>query len=388
MKETLIIMGSHPKTLKFFDWSRTDCDIWLFNEAATGKNEKGESKYPRCDAIFQMHHEAIWRNPKNRSDSNHYKWLSSGKTPTVYMQEAYPDIPKSVRYPIEDVLSLVNNVGMVVNGHGEQFKYFTSSPDYALALVAYNWKKGKRYKRVEIVGIELETESEVYFSQRTGFGFWLGYLTALGIPLVYNGSIFNEPMYGYEGDVAISSKDIEKRISDLKQELGDDSEKYQKEAKVFLESVSGLLTQNIGPEIEKQLNEIIKKNERAAILNGKIKESERYLEKARAMEEASGASVFAAGEFDGTRQAYGKQQLQLQLETVNFNTHIAAQMRKLLEFEVGSEERRIAVDEFGQMMAEFMNKNMVLFHAVGAMQENQYYLDSCRQSVRLTKKRK
>lgn len=378
-------MGSHPKTLKLFDWSRTDCEIWLFNEAATGKDEKGELKYPKCDAVFQMHHEAIWRNPKNRSDKEHYKWLSSGKTPLIYMQEAYPDVPKSIRYPIEDVLSLVKNIRMVVNGQEKKFQYFTSSPDYALALVALMWKNNKRYERVEIVGIELETESEVYFSQRTGLGFWLGYLAALGIPLTFNGGIFNEPMYGYEGDIALSSKDIEKRIADLTQELGNDSEQYQKEAKVFLEGLSRLLTQDVGSETERELNEIIKRNERAAILNGKIKESERYLEKAKTMEDAAGVAVFAAGEFDGTRQGYGKQQLQIQLETVNFNAQIVAQLRKLLGFEKGSEDRRRAVDEFGHMIAEFMNKNMIRFHAIGAMQDNQYYLDSCRQSFRLAK---
>jgi len=381
-------MGSHPRTLKLFDWSRTDCEIWLFNEAANAKDEKGKLKYPKCDAVFQMHHEAIWRNPKNRSDKEHYKWLSSGKTPLIYMQDKYPDIPKSVRYPIEDVLSLVKNVQMAVNGEEKKFQYFTSSPDYALALVAHQWKKGKRYGRVEVWGIELETESEVYFNQRTGMGFWLGVLAALGVPLVFNGAIFNEPMYGYEGDIALSSQDIEKRIADLTAELGNDSEQYQKEAKVFLDGLPRLLTQDIGSEIEKELNEILKRNEHAAVLNGKIKESERYLNKAKTMESATGAAVFAAGEFDGARQGYTKQQLQIQLEMVNFNAQIAAQLRKVLEFEKGSEDRKRAVDEFGHMVAELMNKNMFLFHVIGAIQDNQYYLDSCRQSLRLAKNRK
>ena len=388
MKKTLVIMGSHSRTLKLFDWSRTDCEIWLFNEAANAKDEKGNLKYPKCDAVFQMHHEAIWRNPKNRSDQDHYKWLSSGKTPLIYMQDKYPDVPKSVRYPIEDVISLVKNVRMVVNGEEKEFKYFTSSPDYALAIAALMWKNGRRFESVEIVGIELETESEVYFSQRTGLGFWLGYLAAIGIPLVFNGGIFNEPMYGYEGDIAIPSKIIEKRIADLTHELGHDQEKYTQEANAFLNGLTRLVTEDVGSEVEEKLNKIIRQNEPAATLNGKIKESERYLNKAKAMESASGASVFAAGEFDGTRQGYGKQQLQIQMELVSFNAQIAGQLRKLLGFEKGSEDRKKAVDEFGHMIAEFMNKNMIRFHAIGAMQDNQYYLDSCRQSLRLAKNRK
>lgn len=369
--------------MSLFDWSRTDCEVWLFNEAANVKDEKGNLRYPKCDAVFQMHNEAIWRNPKNRSDEDHFKWLSSGKTPPVYMQEAYPDVPKAIRYPIEDVLSLIKNVQMVVNDKEEQFNYFTSSPDYALALAAYFCKYEKRYHHVEVWGIELETESEIYFSQRTGFGFWVGFLAGLGVPVIYNGGIFNEPMYGYEGDIAIPSKDIKKRIADLIAELGNDTEQYQKEAKVFLESLSRLITEDLGSEIERELNEIIKRNQRSAILNGKIKESERYLEKAKIMEETSGAAVFAAGEFDGQKLGNHKLQLQLRLEASNLSGLISIQLQKLLGFEKDSENRKKALDKLGHMVAEFMNKNMILFHATGAMQDNQYYLDSCKQSLRL-----
>src|SRR3989344_5347166 len=169
MKKTLVIMGTHPKSNALFDWSRKDCEIWLFNEAPNAKNDKGELKYPKCNLFFQMHHEAIWRNPKNRSDKEHYSWLLSGKTPPVYMQEAYPDVPQALKYPIKEVLSLIFKVKMVVNGQEKQFRYFSSTPDYALALAAYICKYEKRYKQIEIYGIELETESE-YIYQRLGFG--------------------------------------------------------------------------------------------------------------------------------------------------------------------------------------------------------------------------
>ena len=228
-------MGTHSKSVKLFDWSRTDCEIWLFNEAPRAKDESGKLKYPKCDAFFQMHHEAIWRNPKNRSDAKHYNWLVSGKTPPVYMQEAYPEIPQAIRYPIEEVLSLVSNAGIVVDGKQKEFKYFSSSPDFAIALAAYFCKKQKRYEKIEIWGIELETYSE-YAYQRMGFGFWIGYLTALGIPLKINGKAFDEPMYGYEGDVIISSEKIEKRIDELTELVGKEREEYQIKAKEFLKN--------------------------------------------------------------------------------------------------------------------------------------------------------
>jgi hypothetical protein len=374
-------MGTHPRSVRSFDWNRRDCEIWLFNEAPNAKNEQGEKKYPKCDLFFQMHHEAIWKNPKNRSDQEHYNWLVSGKTPPVYMQEAYPEVSKAKRYPIEDVLSLIDKVDMVVSGVEKKFKYFSSTPDFALSLAAYLCKKNKVYKRIEVWGIELETESE-YIYQRMGFGFWLGYLAALGIELSINGRLFNEPMYGYEGDVAISSIQIESRIAELTSQIGNDKEAYQKEAKTFLGNLSGLLIKNVAEEIQKELNRIIKDNEPAGILDGMINESHRYLEKAKAMEASTNAAVFSPGEFDANRIGFKKQYLEARLETNNLNAQLTMQLKKLLNLKKGSQKRRRALDEFGAMVADLMNKNMIMFHIIGAMQENQYYLDSYKHSLR------
>lgn len=386
MKKTLVIMGTHWKGLRDFDWSRKDCEIWMFNEAAHIKDPSGKLLYPHTDVVFQLHHEAIWRNPKNRSSKDHYNWLASGKTPPVYMQKHFPDVLKSIEYPIEDVLSLVKNVQMVVNGEEKIFKYFSSTPEYALALVAKMWKEGKCYSQVEVYGIELELESE-YVYQRMGFGFWVGYLAGLGIPVKLHTSMFNEPMYGYEGDVAISSAEFEKRISDLLKELGEDREKYAQEANVFLESLSRLLKENASSEIEKELNEITKRNERAGILNGKLKEAGRYLEKAGVMEAASGAAVFSPGEFDESRNSYQKQYSEVRAEATILNAKIAEHLKRLLILKKGSRKRQKALDVFGNMVAELMNKNMLMLHIVGGMQENQYYLDSYKQSVRLAGER-
>ena len=376
-------MGTHPKSLQLFDWNRRDCDIWLFNEAPTAKNDNGEPKFPQADAVFQLHHEAIWKNPKNRSDEKHYQWLKSGKTPTIYMQEAYPEIPKAVRYPIEKVLSLVKNVRMVIDGKEKTFKYLSSSPDFAFALVAHMWKKGQRYKEVEVYGIELATESE-YSYQRTGFGFWIGYLSALGIKIKLYNSIFNQPIYGYEGDVAISSIDFEKRIAKLTSEIGNDKDQYIQDAKVFLESLPELLKKDVSREIEKGLQELTKKGEKTSILNGRIQENNRYLEKARAMEEVSGASIFSPGEFDGARVAYNKQILQVRSEAVNLNANINFLLKKLLNMRKGSKKRRKAVDEFGNFIAELLNKNMLIFHIAGSIEENQYWINAVKQSIKVS----
>lgn len=375
MKKTLVIMGTHLNGFRTFNRSRTDCDVWMFNEAPNFKNEKGELVYPKADAFFQLHHEAIWKNPKNRSDEAHYFWLKSGKTPTAYMQEKYKEVPKSVRYPIEDALALTKNVRMVINGKEKGVKYFSSSPDFAFALVAAMWKQGKRYERVEVHGIELATKSE-YQSQRTGFGFWIGYLAALGIEVVLYNSIFDLPIYGYEGDVALSSSDIEKRVNELTKELGGDKERYQQDAKIFLDSIPGLLRKDISAQIQKDLNELNKSTDAAGILNGRIKENIKYLERAKAMEEASGTSVFSIGEFDGARIGFTQQYVQVRSEALNQNAQIDQLLKRLLILKKGSQKRKRAVDEFGNKVAEVMNKNMLMLHTIGAIRENQYYIDS------------
>lgn len=374
-------MGTHYKGLRDFDWKRTDCDIWMFNEAANAKRN-GKLIYPKTDVLFQLHHEAIWKNPKNRGDEKHYEWLKSGQTPPVYMQEKYEDVPNSIRYPLEEVLSFIDNVKIVVDGKEKIFKYFSSSPEYALALAAYMIKSSHKYTRVEVWGIELETESE-YAYQRTGFAFWNGYLAGLGIELILCNSIFDGPMYGYEGDIAISSEYLEKRIEDLTKELGEDKNLYNQDAKEFLDGLSGLLKGDISKSIEVKLNEITKKYERAGILNGQIKECKVYLEKAQAMERiAKGSSVFSMGEFDAMRHTRNNDYTKARNETANLNARITMHLKRLLLLKKGSQKRQKAINEIGSLIAEMMNRNMLLLHIVGAIKENQYFIDSAKLSIK------
>lgn len=189
-------------------------------------------------------------------------------------------------------------------------------------------------------------------------------------------------MYGYEGDAAISATYLENRITDLTSELGDGKEHYAQEAKVFLGSVPELLRNNISKDIEKQLNEITKKYERVGILSGKVQESQRYLEKARAMEGTSGTSVFSLGEFDQMRHVYKSQLDGVRAEAVNLNTRLGFSSTKLINLKKGSKKRQKALDEFGNLIAELMNKNMLLLHIAGAIEENQHFIDSVKLSIR------
>jgi hypothetical protein len=270
---------------------------------------------------------------------------------------------------------------MVVNAEERDFACFTSTPDFALALVANLWKHGKKYKQVEIWGIELEMDTE-YKYQRAGFGFWLGYLAALGIKLELHSTIFTAPIYGYENDIIMPPAVFELRIATLTQKLGEGKETYTKKATAFLSKVKGLLKQDISDDIQDELNRLTKDSETAGILNGKIKENLKYLEKARAMEAKSGVSVISPGEFDGILIAYKKQYFQVKAETNTLNANLGLMMKRLLDLKKGSHKRQQALDEFGIQLTELMNKNMLLLHLLGGIDENQHYLDSAKLSIK------
>lgn len=376
--DNLVIMGSHPRSASKFDWSRTDCEIWVFNEAGNQKKD-GKLIYPRADAVFQLHHEAIWRNPANRSDPDHVRWLKSGDTPTIYMQEQYKDVPKAKAYPLKEVLDMTDNLRI---GAG-QFRYFSSSPDYALALVAKLWQDGKRYKKVEVYGIELEMSSE-YQYQRTGFGFWCGYLTALGVNLILHNDIFVAPMYGYEGDFAIPSTRFDKRIKELRADEGVTKAQstYRLIAQKFLDSLVDFNKKDVSDHMQKTMRMVNKLLEPGAIATGRIKENQRYFDKALIMERETSEAVFSLGEFDGARTDYAKQKNQLKLETDNLNGQVNNVLRVVLSLKEKSHKRARAVDELGVKLAELMNKNALLLHVTGAILENEYYIDLAKQSYK------
>ena len=97
MREICCIVGSHPKTRMAMDFNRTDCDIWIFNEATT------QPWATRFDGVFQMHKEVIFKSEVNRNDPKHYEWLQQPGDYKIFMQDQHEDIPCSVKYPLEEL---------------------------------------------------------------------------------------------------------------------------------------------------------------------------------------------------------------------------------------------------------------------------------------------
>lgn len=366
MKETVAIVGSHPGTRGEFDFSRTDCDIWLFNEAAQA------DWAGRCDAVFQMHAPVIFRNPGNRNNARHYDWLRSGETPAVYMQEQYEDVPRSVTYPRHEIRSLI-----LANFNGGQ-EYYTSSPAYAIALAVYSG-----YRRIEIYGVEMETDTEYRF-QRDGIAFWVGVAVGQGIEVeLHSRQFLVAPLYGYEGDVKLEYEYflecIERKTTETKSALAEYEDAKAATVKAIDDfAVSGQERDAVAELIRTQ----VKKAHHFGICDGARQENERYKRKADVMREAAG------GEFIFVRQEFEQALHSLAVETekqkqlVNVAAIQAGQLFEHASQDKNHVRRKIRVAEVKQALDVYITESTKLGIFTGAAIENKQHLDRLTELIR------
>jgi hypothetical protein len=219
--DAVILFGTNTLTRQLIDWERNDCEYWCWNEIGSLKDDRPGYWARRVNLLIQIHAAPIWRNHQNLnhgrhqlngSSSSHYDWLQRPHEYPIYMQEHYPDVPSSVRYPKEDIIkALLPNIWRDINKPGtnkaealEQVENFTSSTAYALALAIYQGKK-----QIELVGIEMTSDTE-YVRQRPGVMFWLGIAVGRGINVVIHSPLLmKEKPYGYTGEVVIQKQEFE-----------------------------------------------------------------------------------------------------------------------------------------------------------------------------------
>ena len=179
----LAIVGMHPKGTEDMPWDDPNLEVWLFNEAA----QKVE-KYPRWDALIQIHRPEVYTSLTNWVNKDHWPWLQQDHgDKKIYMMDVDPRVPNSVKYPLEGVLSLI------------PYHYLRSSPALALALAIY-----LGYTDISLYGSELSSNTE-YGYQATNYAFWIGFAHGRGIDLKLRcwQAEFNQPIYGYEGEAQI-----------------------------------------------------------------------------------------------------------------------------------------------------------------------------------------
>ena len=363
MKYTVALVGSHPRGAETFDFSRGDCDIWVFNEALTV-----QPHIQRADAVFQMHLEAIWRNPNNRNDPKHAEWLKSGDTPTIYMQDVYADVPKSVRYPLERVCDTLipHFTWQMQNKQGD--KYFSSTFCYALALAIY-----QGYRSIEVHGVEMETDTE-YRYQRDGLTFWLGVALGRGIEVKAFTRMFDFPLYGYEGEAALHLDEFHQRIAELAPLVEAAKVTYLDQARKADDALNQFMgkgkdSQAVIDMMKEQINRGFELNK----LAGMLQENEKYVAKAQAMTEHAGDFAFSRQEFEGALQGLGQKHDEL----INLATAAAGACSVLFNKAIEARnyhKRKRAMLEFIPAVRTYFTRSCEVGLHQGAANENARYL--------------
>lgn len=369
MNKTLAIIGSHPRTRELFDFTRTDCDIWLFNEAISNKDNAWAK---RADAIFQMHVPAIWKNPRNRNDPHHYEWLQTQTDCVVWMQDAYPEVPRAKRYPLEAILDMIGN---------PPDHFLTSSVPQAMALAAYLGQ----YTRVEIYGVAMETNTEYQF-QREGVAFWLGFLKGRGVDTYFADPTFIAPMYGYEGEVAIKYEQFVERIGQLTPKMQDIRLAY-KQAEAEASKALAAYELDGSADHERNLFETNAKAiqilEQVGQIHGAIQENEKYKSKADTMRDASGGEfIFSRQEFESSAKALGDavsrgmmdlNSIQTTLDIIHNNTKRAAK---------GSPKFQKIMEGYRLKLVEYLRRTEEVNVWKGAAMENYAFMQYLDRHIR------
>jgi hypothetical protein len=134
------------------------------------------------DRYFDIHPPDLWRGQK-KWDPGYLNWLKANTVP-IYMQDAYKDIPSSVRYPFETMIT--------------EFPrgYMTNSAAYMIALALMEGAT-----RIGVFGCHYAADTE-YGPQRGSMEYWLGICEGRGVHVHIPPTcdLLNRPslLYGYQ----------------------------------------------------------------------------------------------------------------------------------------------------------------------------------------------
>lgn len=363
MNQTLAIVGSHPRTRNDFDFTRQDCDVWIFNEAVSNHT------FPRADAIFQMHVPTIWRNPQNRNDPGHYNWLQNQtEVKDIWMQDIYPDVPASRRYPLEDVRAML---------HDNPDHFLSSSVPQAVALAIL-----QGYSRIEIYGVAMETNTE-YQWQREGVAFWRGFAMGRGIDFYFADPTYKCLIYGYDTEVALSAEVFEERIKELGEQIEKLNISYTVAATGLNEAVAAFENgdnsyENITPKVAALLSA----GKELGLVDGGRQENERYMEKAKAMLETTGDFVFSRQEFEGSAAKLMENVNNLKTNFAALGGQLGLLHKNIFGAANGSPKRAKMVEAFKSTLQAYMQANNMLAVYSGAMLENRNYMQRLDAGIR------
>jgi hypothetical protein len=171
------LIGSAPKSLACAPWQDPSWTFWSHASSVQA------IPHLRADRLFDLHPRAIFTMARKNGFKDYYQWLQRCSTP-IYMQDHYPEIPQSVRYPLELVRQQWPQVPI-----GS-----TTAEMIALALI-------EGVTHLGLWGIDYQHDSE-YDEQRPNAELWVGIAIGMGVQIIIPAAspLCHEPtrIYGYE----------------------------------------------------------------------------------------------------------------------------------------------------------------------------------------------
>jgi len=171
-KDKLAILGT-ADTMAAAPWTDPEFEIWGVAQVVTFP------AFRRADLLFELHDKSYW------GDKNVMERLNRWQGP-LYMHDHYDAIPRSIKFPLEDVLMYR--------------RYQTTTITYMLAWAYHSFLKIGKPLHVFLAGVHMEHREE-YTVQRPCCEYWLGRMEGAGMDIFLAGGALlrSQGLYGYEG---------------------------------------------------------------------------------------------------------------------------------------------------------------------------------------------
>lgn len=198
----IALIGYAPN-VRLTPWDDPTVEIWGLNDQAF--------TMPRVDVLFELH------KPDIIKAEGHWDRLKALQIP-VFMQEKYPEIPTSVRYPIE----MVRERYMVA---GQDRPYITCSASLMLPIAVESMPTPQR---IDVYGVDMAQDTE-FAHQRPSCEFFLGVAHGLGIKLSVQHSsdlLKTRFLYAFEDEeLTVFQQQIVERLKYLNDMMGQAAQK-------------------------------------------------------------------------------------------------------------------------------------------------------------------
>lgn len=214
----LAIVGTAPSSINQAPFNNPDYEVWILNGVYSLIDFPAITNITRH---FDIHSLDVIKKLPN----GYFDWLSKTTIP-AYMQEVYPEVPTSTKYPLAEVLAMFPR------------KYFTNSISYMIALAVY-----EGYTDISLYGVDMAQDTE-YQEQRPSCEYMIGYCEGKGINfyIPIESDLLKTPfMYGFEDEKMDAMR---AKLLTRKQTMEQKKAEYQQQidqATAFMNTYNGAL---------------------------------------------------------------------------------------------------------------------------------------------------